>query len=124
MDRSSPQSSTAPDREGVNPPPPAGLTEDDRGLLEMFADSLRGPRGWLVRAALIKGGLFFAFGVYCAAQAILATDVRSVVLWSLGAVWSMAVIVTVKLWWWMEVNRRSILRSLGRESTGTTRWSS
>ena len=88
--------------------------DDYRGLWAMYGDSLRGPRRELVRAALMKGVLFYLFGVYCAVQAILSTDIRSVVLWSLGCVWSITVVCMVKLWWWMEMNRKSILRSIGR----------
>jgi hypothetical protein len=88
--------------------------DDYPGLWEMYAESLRGPRGGIVKATLIKGGFFYAFGVYCAVQAVLSTDVRSVVLWSLGVVWSIAVVITAKLWWWMEMNRKSMLRCMER----------
>jgi hypothetical protein len=102
-------------RPGASPAAVA-VPDDYHGLWEMCADSLRGPRARLVKAALVKGGLFYAFGVYCAVQAIMSTDVRAVVLWSLGVLWSIAVVVAVKLWWWMEMNRKSTLRCLARMS--------
>lgn len=102
----------------------SGVTHEDGSLRQMFSDSLRGPRGWMVKVALAKGLVFYAFGVYCAVCAILTDDVRSVVLWSLGALWSIAVVVSVKLWWWNEMNRRSILRGLRREAAAYARWES
>lgn len=107
------------DRESGAPASLDAPPDDYRGLWAMYADSLRGPRRELVRAALMKGVLFYLFGVYCAVQAILSADIRSVVLWSLGCLWSIAVVCMVKLWWWMEMNRKSILRCTGRDKALT-----
>lgn len=106
-------SSASSDAARCAAPPRAEPADDYRGLWAMYADSLRGPRAGIVKAALIKGLIFWAFGVFCAVQAILSTDARSAVLWTLGAAWSIGVVVTVKLWWWMEMYRASIVRTLG-----------
>lgn len=64
-------------------------------------------------AAIITFGLFGVF-VYCAWSMLAATDVRAVVLWSVGSLLAMLGVAMLKMYFWMEMNKNVMLREIKR----------
>lgn len=58
-------------------------------------------------------GLFAAFA-WCGWQALQAPDLRLAILWSAGAILAMIGVSMVKLWFFMEMQKNSIVREVKR----------
>jgi len=69
---------------------------------------LYGVIGWLGGF-----GLFTVF-VWCGWQALQAPDLRLVILWAAGAVVAIIGVSMVKLWFFMEMQKNSIVREVKR----------
>ncbi|MBX3480289.1 MAG: hypothetical protein KF842_07805 [Caulobacter sp.] len=69
---------------------------------------LYGVIGWL--------GGFGLFGLFlwCAWRAIAAPDLRLLLLWGGGALLAMIGVVMIKLWFFMEMQKNSIVREVKR----------
>lgn len=81
-----------------------------RQALQAFQGQNRfyGVVGWLGGF-----GLFAAFA-WCGWRALQAPDLRLAILWSAGAILAMIGVSMVKLWFFMEMQKNSIVREVKR----------
>jgi hypothetical protein len=66
---------------------------------------------WTVALA---GAAFLAIGGYAAWRVTEAADIRQMVGWALLAIFAMLTLVLVKLWFWLEMQRNSLVREMKR----------
>lgn len=83
-------------------------------LLESALDTLRGRHRVLAALIIVVGTVFLGVSAYCLWQLLTAESVRLVVQWSLGFMFCMAAISMMKLWYWMEMQRISVIREIKR----------
>jgi hypothetical protein len=89
------------------------LVEDQTPIGEML-DTFKGRWALLnAFAAVLTFAMFGAF-VYCAWNMFNAADVRTTVLWSVGAVLTMLAVAMLKMYFWMEMNKNVVLREVKR----------
>ena len=87
--------------------------EDDQNVFQMMADTFRGKNRWLVVLFYLYTFAFFALGIFCAVRFFGASgDER--ILWAVGFTLTMMLVAQLKAWYWMQLNRNTILREIKR----------
>jgi len=79
-------------------------------LHRVFTGTLRRWAAYGMFLALV----FFALTVWCIVRFTMAADVDERLLWGLGALMAFHAVSMLKLWFFMEMNRNSVLREIKR----------
>ncbi len=90
--------------------------DDDRQatLLEEVFAAFRSRGNLLNVATGIVGAVFTGLTVWLAVELFRATDVQHTVLLGTGVLFCSMVVFSLKVWFWMEMQRNSIIRELKR----------
>ncbi len=86
----------------------------DQSMMEMVFDTFRGTQKWLTFLAIFGSFVFMAGSVFGIIQLFKAQETREHILWALGVVFCFSAISLMKIWFWMQMNRNSILREIKR----------
>jgi hypothetical protein len=81
-----------------------------RQMTELFRSRHRG----LVILSFVFALVFFVLAVYCAVRFVQATEVRNMLLWGAATFGSLLAVMANKLWYWMEIQRNSLMREIKR----------
>jgi len=81
-----------------------------RQVLEMFHGRLR----WISALGWIAGLALFAAGCYCWWRFAHAQDIRGMLLWAAGAGVAFLGLALVKVWFWLELQKNSLVREVKR----------
>jgi len=84
-------------------------------LFELVVDSFRGPWRWLTWLVWAFGFALVVLAVVASMRMCEAKDLRRVVLWATTFLASIIGIVAVKVWYWLDLNRRLLERRLDRK---------
>ena len=91
-----------------------GMEAEEQSLFGNMADTFRGKRRWLVVMvwfwAFVAAVLMFV-GAY---MFFKAEAESAKMAWGFGSVFGMMMNGMLKMWYWMEMNRASILREIKR----------
>ncbi len=79
-------------------------------VTELFGGRYR----WLNLASIPVMIAFCAALIYCGWRFYHAPEVREMLLWGVGLFYTGAVIMAMKLWAWMEIQRNSLTREIKR----------
>lgn len=86
----------------------------EAGLFEIISDSFRGRfRHWVILVwsfSLLMTGAW----IYCAVRFFSATTTDEKLMWVAGFLVSCLMVVTLKMWYWMEMNRTLIVKDIKR----------
>ena len=88
--------------------------DGDQSMMEMVFDTFRGTQKWLTFLAIFGGIAFMAGSVVGIIQLFKAQETRELILWGLGVVFCLGAVAMMKVWFWMQMNRNSILREVKR----------
>ncbi len=88
--------------------------DGDQSMMEMVFDTFSGTQKWLSFLAILAGFVFMAGSVFGIIQLFKAQETREHILWALGVVFCFSAISMMKIWFWMQMNRNSILREIKR----------
>ncbi len=88
--------------------------DGDQSMTEMVFDVFRGTQKWLTFLAIFWGLVFMAGSVVGIIQLFKAQGTRELILWGLGVVFCFSAVSMMKVWFWMQMNRHSILREIKR----------
>ena len=88
--------------------------DGDQSMTEMVFDVFRGTQKWLTFLAIFWGFVFMAGSVFGIIQLFKAQETREHILWGLGVVFCFSAVSMMKVWFWMQMNRNSILREIKR----------
>ena len=83
-------------------------------LLELALDTLTGRNRWVSILSILVGIVFMALGLYSLWRLLNTESITSVICWALGFVFCMGVISMMKIWYWMEMQRISVVREIKR----------
>ncbi len=88
--------------------------DGDQSMMEMVFDTFRGTQKWLTFLAIFGSFVFMAGSVFGIIQLFREQETRELILWGLGVVFCFSAISLMKIWFWMQMNRNSILREIKR----------
>lgn len=103
-------------RQALNDEEAEFLASLDRepALLRQVADTFRGRSRWLSALGVVVMLVFLALCVTSFLRMVRAEDVRTMLLWGAGFGFSLATMLAVKIWYWMELQRHSLKREIKR----------
>lgn len=87
---------------------------DDGSLYRDISAMFLGHRRWLTAVAWLLALGFFAIAVVCAWHFATAPDMRVMQLWGAGTVVAFMALFMIKLWFWMELEKLTIVREIKR----------
>ena len=88
--------------------------KDELGLFGLVGESFKGALRWIVFIAFALILIFIGIGVYCAINFVHATDIATKLNWFGGAALAFLIVIVLRLWYFMELNRLSIRREIKR----------
>jgi hypothetical protein len=95
----------------------AELLEHYRGeapLHEMIIETFRGRRVWMTFLALVYMFVFFGLALFALYGFFHAEGTRTLIAWACGFLWSSLAVAMLKIWFWMEIQRNSVVREIKR----------
>jgi len=88
--------------------------EKDAGLFELVGESFKSSFRWIVVIVFVLVLTFLGLCVYCSINFFHAVDIATKFNWFAGAAASALVVVVLRLWYFMELNRLSLKRDFKR----------
>jgi len=88
------------------------MTEE--GVFEMLAQVFRGRRRWLNAYGFLLTFIFLALSVYCAFRFFNAPDTQPQIAWATGFLFTSMAVAMLKMWFFMEMNKNTVLREVKR----------
>ncbi len=101
-------------REALRADPALADPMTEEGWFEMLSQVFRGRRRWLNAHGVIVSIVFFALMIYCAVRFFDAQDTRSMIAWATGFLFCNLAVAMLKLWFWMEMQKNTVLREVKR----------
>jgi hypothetical protein len=92
----------------------ADLFGEDESLGDMVAASFQGRQRWVVILTWGSLAVFFVLCLLALWQLFAAETTRGQVLWAVGVTYTLIMIMGMKVWYWMHLNRNSVLREVKR----------
>jgi hypothetical protein len=99
------------------------LSESDATLAERFGEqsmperlteAFQGRQKLLAVGGFLAALVFFVAGIYAAVQFLQEADIRQMILWGAATAFCFAVVTSIKIWYWLEMARHSLVRELKR----------
>jgi len=87
---------------------------DEQGLWGSIGSIFNGKLGWLVLIMNIINLVAFGMLVYCLIQFFTVTETNEMLKWGLGILISFMFNAMIKLYAWMQMDKRAILREMKR----------
>ena len=84
------------------------------GLIGLVAESFRGPLKGIVILVFIFLLIFAVMFFYCAIHFFSVDDIGMKLNWLAGGLTALIAIVILRLWYFMELNRLSVVREVKR----------
>jgi len=91
-----------------------GEYSEELGLFGLVGESFKGAFRWVVIAAFALILIFIGLGVYSAINFVHATDIAVKLNWFAGSALAFLIVIVLRLWYFMELNRLSIRREIKR----------
>ena len=83
-------------------------------VFDLVTDTFRGSMRWLNILGSVFTIVLFALGVVSLVGLLRADDPATMLRWGLGFGFCLLSVTALKLWFWMEIHRHSILREIKR----------
>lgn len=87
---------------------------DEQTLTEKVVETFRGKSRWLVMLVSLVGIVFMAVMVLALARLFATDSTREMILWATTFMFCCLAITMLKVWYWMELNRNTVLREIKR----------
>lgn len=86
----------------------------EQNLWEMTMRAFQGHNRWNAILGVIGGIIVMAVGIYALIHFIDSTDSREIAIYGALFIFSLVSLIAMKLWFWMEMSRLSIIREILR----------
>lgn len=81
---------------------------------ELLIETFRGRRVWINFLAIVFTFVFFGLTLLTIYGFFHAEGTRPLIAWASGFLWSSLAIAMLKIWFWMEIQRNSVVREIKR----------
>lgn len=86
----------------------------EQNLWEMTMRAFQGRNRWNAILGVIGGIIVMAVGIYALIHFIDSTDSREIAIYGALFIFSLVSLIAMKLWFWLEMSRLSIIREILR----------
>lgn len=83
-------------------------------LYEMLSDAFHGRNRVFTFMAFVMTFVFLGLAAYCAREFFRTDDLKDAIAWAAGFGASLATILAMKIWFWLEMQRASVMREVKR----------
>ena len=87
---------------------------EEQGLFEQALDVMRGKHMFLTIIFNVVMVLFLAVMLYCVVRFFDAQTTQTQIAWSVGFLVSNMVVSMLKLWFWMQMDKNTVIREVKR----------
>jgi len=87
---------------------------DEPSLPAQVLETFRGRNRWLVALVFVMTTAYVGLALLAAIQFFRADSVRAMIGWAGGFGVSLLVIAVLKIWYWIELSKNSVLREVKR----------
>ena len=87
---------------------------EEQGIHEMVIDSFRGKTLWLVTLVFVAIAAFVVLAILAAVQFFQVEPVKEMIAWACAFMFCLIAIATMKVWYWMELNKNTVIREVKR----------
>lgn len=89
-------------------------TDEEAGIFKLIGLSFKGPFRYTVMFVMLLVVVFVGLAIYCAWQMLATPDLGSKIEWLAGLLVSFIIVGLLRLWYFLELNRLSIVREVKR----------
>jgi hypothetical protein len=86
----------------------------EQSMPERLTEAFQGRQRLLAVGGFLATLVFFVAGIYAAVQFFQEADIRQMILWGAATAFCFAVVTSIKIWYWLEMARHSLVRELKR----------
>tara|TARA_R110002049_G_scaffold300838_1_gene492463 strand:+ start:40 stop:426 length:387 start_codon:yes stop_codon:yes gene_type:complete len=87
---------------------------EEQNLLQMISGLFSGKNSWIVVMMSIMQVVFFGFFIYCAIQFFNVEATNDLIKWGIFGTISLMVSSMLKLFSWMQMDKKAIIREIKR----------
>ena len=88
--------------------------DSDVGLHELMFGAFRGKMRWMAALAMVYIFAFLGLGIYFGFKFYAAQEIKELMVWGGGTFACILFVMSLKLWFWMEMQKNAILREIKR----------
>jgi hypothetical protein len=81
---------------------------------ELLIETFRGRRVWMSSLALVFTFALFGLSLFALYGFFHAEGTRTLIAWASGFLWSSLAVAMLKMWFWMEIQKNSVVREIKR----------
>jgi hypothetical protein len=86
----------------------------DMNLVDMAASVFQGKLRWLSIMISVQILILTLLAIYCAVQFFGSEVTRDLLMWAVGFGFCLMAVMMLKLWFWLEIQKNSVLREVKR----------
>lgn len=94
--------------------PTESPTSSEANMFQLIGDVVRSKHRWLSAWAFVLSFIIFGLTVFAVVQMFQAPDLRQTIFWAVGALWGSLAVAMLKIWFWMQLDKYSVLREVKR----------
>ena len=94
--------------------------DSDMGLQELLLGPFKGKMRWMSVLATAYIFIFLGLGIYCGFQFAAAQEIKELLIWGGSCFACVGFVMSLKLWFWMEMQKNSVLREVKRVELAET----
>jgi len=83
-------------------------------LFQLMFETFRGRNQLFVIGGFAAVMVFFVLGLLSAIRFLHAPDLHQMILWGAATAFCIGIVTTIKIWYWLEMARHSIVREIKR----------
>ncbi len=87
---------------------------EEPSLLAQSLELLRTRNRWLNSMVIVVVAMFMGIGIYSLWRFAMAHETKALIGWAMSFGFSMAVVGTLKIWAWMEIEKNCTIREIKR----------
>jgi hypothetical protein len=86
----------------------------EQGIFGMAMDAFSGRNRLLTSLMMVVAVILFGLAVYSAVRFFQAEEVKALIGWASGFFLFMLATTSIKIWWWMEMEKNATMREIKR----------
>ena len=86
----------------------------DPTLFQMMGSTFRGKMRWVSWLAIGMSIIYLCLGIFCAIRFFDTEELKPALAWGGGAMFCIMTVAMIKIWYWLEMGRRSVSREIKR----------
>ena len=94
--------------------PAESPTTSEASLFQLIGDVVSSRQRWMSAWAFLLSVVIFGLSVFALVRMFQAPDVREMILWAAGFMWGSMAVGMLKIWFWMQLDKYSVLREVKR----------